>query len=411
VKDARASMYASRVFNAREAAARAHGANGGVVAQLSAELLFVLLRMFRAPHRGACGREAPVRRARGRDARDDDARRWSRDWIRLLVSVPGHPHPATVIELAGERGHLLVSDDALELELQQASAGFPAGHTRRRLADLPQPARFDLDGEARWIEDAAFIGVVSGGSSPPSRARPRPRRTRDGGALRVREGLGRGGEGDRLKRAPMKGAAAAARGALAERRVAREPRSHARHGGALQRAPNRSPSRCRRRSTPAPRACSRARGRRCGRRSANSSARCRSPSCCRCSTSTTATKSAHRSRSCCHERGPKAAAGARLRSGLASVVPAGGDWSRLLPQLHRARGRRGAQARAERPSCSRPRSPIARSRPAMPSCSRASRSSCVDASTCRPASRPATRACCSGASRSGASHRTSSSAP
>jgi predicted dehydrogenase len=166
VSEARASMYASRVFNAREAMRYTHGGAGGVLAHMSVDLLFVLGRMFGAPLevRATASRlygtledelHAMMTTESGAEVGFDSS--WS---------VPGHPHPATVIELAAERGHLLVSDDAMELDLSEPGAGFLAGHTRRRIADLPQPARFDMSGEARWLEDAAFVAWASGGSAP-----------------------------------------------------------------------------------------------------------------------------------------------------------------------------------------------------------------------------------------------------
>ncbi len=166
LSEARASMYASRVFSAREATRYAHGAAGGVLAHMSVDLLFVLGRMFGTPVevRATASRlygtledelHAMMTTEGGAEVGFDSS--WS---------VPGHPYPATVIELAAERGHLLVSDDALELDLSEPSGGFPAGSTLRRIADLPQPARFDVSGEARWLEDAAFVAWVAGGSAP-----------------------------------------------------------------------------------------------------------------------------------------------------------------------------------------------------------------------------------------------------
>jgi predicted dehydrogenase len=91
-------------------------------------------------------------------------------------SVPGYPLSAVVIELDGDNGKLLISNDAFELDLRDAHAGWPAGYTRRRHAELPQPARFDVNGDGYYLEDAAFLAWATGGPAPP---------TEVGAALRV----------------------------------------------------------------------------------------------------------------------------------------------------------------------------------------------------------------------------------
>jgi predicted dehydrogenase len=83
-------------------------------------------------------------------------------------SVPGYPLSAVVIEIDGENGRLLVSNDALELDLREARGGFPAGATRRRHAELPQLARFDVNGDGYYLEDAAFLAWATGGPAPPT---------------------------------------------------------------------------------------------------------------------------------------------------------------------------------------------------------------------------------------------------
>lgn len=165
VRQARASVQASRVFSARAARHVTHGQGGGVVAHTALDLIFLLTRMLGLPLDGqATGLRlygdhedevhARLRLANGGEIRFDCS--WS---------VPGYPMPGTVIELEGERGKLLVSDDAIEID-------GPAGaHARWLNADLPQPARFDVDGEARWLEDAAFVDWVLGGPAPPGAGR------------------------------------------------------------------------------------------------------------------------------------------------------------------------------------------------------------------------------------------------
>jgi predicted dehydrogenase len=165
VKQARASVQASRVFSARAARHVTHGQGGGVVAHTALDLIFLLSRMLGLPSEG----QATALRLYGDHEDEVHARlklpnggeiRFDCSW-----SVPGYPVPGTVIELEGERGKLLVSDDAVEID-------GPAGaHARWINADLPQPARFDVDGESRWLEDAAFIDWVMGGAAPPGAGR------------------------------------------------------------------------------------------------------------------------------------------------------------------------------------------------------------------------------------------------
>jgi predicted dehydrogenase len=165
VRQARASVNASRVFSARAARHVTHGQGGGVVAHTALDLIFLLSRMLGLPSEG----QATAIRLYGDHEDEVHARlklpgggeiRFDCSW-----SVPGYPVPGTVIELEGERGHLLVSDDAIEID------GPSGAHARWINADLPQPARFDVDGEARWLEDAAFVDWVMGGAPPPGAGR------------------------------------------------------------------------------------------------------------------------------------------------------------------------------------------------------------------------------------------------
>lgn len=171
IRHARCSMYVSEVFEARRGwrYERARG-GGGVVANVSSELLFLMDACLGSPVEvratwnqiyGEVEDElhAMMRYASGVDVGFDCS--WS---------VPGYARPAVVVELEGDNGKLLVSDDAFELELEQGRDGYAAGHTTRRAADLAQAARFDLDGEALYLQDAAFLAWVAGGPAPPSEA-------------------------------------------------------------------------------------------------------------------------------------------------------------------------------------------------------------------------------------------------
>jgi NADH dehydrogenase len=169
IRQARSSMYLSQVFSPRKGwmYERARS-GGGVVANISSHLLFLLEWYLGTPtevtanaHRiyGEVEDElhGMMRLASGAEVGFDSS--WS---------VPGYPMSAVVIEVEGDNGKLLVSNDALELELLAAHDGWPAGHTRLRHAELPQPARFDVNGEGYYLEDAAFLRWATGGLAPPT---------------------------------------------------------------------------------------------------------------------------------------------------------------------------------------------------------------------------------------------------
>jgi predicted dehydrogenase len=82
-------------------------------------------------------------------------------------SVAGYPMSETVLELEGDNGTLRVTNESLELDLREARAGWPAGRTSVAHPELPQPARFDFNGEAYVLEDASFAAWVAGGEPPP----------------------------------------------------------------------------------------------------------------------------------------------------------------------------------------------------------------------------------------------------
>jgi predicted dehydrogenase len=140
---------------------------GGVVANLSSHLLFVLRWCLGQPvavHgewkkiHGVVEDEvkATWRFANGAEVTFESS--WS---------VQGYPMSETVMELEGDNGTLRVTNESLELELREARAGWPAGRTQVTHPELPQPARFDFNGEAYVLEDAAFAAWVAGGEPPP----------------------------------------------------------------------------------------------------------------------------------------------------------------------------------------------------------------------------------------------------
>lgn len=169
LRQARSSMNLSQVFGPRQGwmydPARS---GGGVVANISSHLLFLLEWYLGTPvearatwkkYYGAVEDElhGMMTLAGGAEVGFDSS--WS---------VPGYPLSAVVIELDGDNGKLLISNDAFELDLHEARDGWPAGHTRVRHAELPQPARFDVNGDGYYLEDASFLAWATGGPAPPT---------------------------------------------------------------------------------------------------------------------------------------------------------------------------------------------------------------------------------------------------
>jgi predicted dehydrogenase len=174
VAHARSAMFVSRVFAPRPRSGPGRldprRVAGGVVAHLGSDLLFVLVRMLGVPVEvraewnllyGAVEDEL-----HGMMILPDGAEvGFDCSW-----SVPGYSRASTVIELDGPDGKLLASDEALELDLTRAGAGFPSGYSRLRDADFDAPARFDFGGETLWSHDAAFLEWVAGGPVPANEA-------------------------------------------------------------------------------------------------------------------------------------------------------------------------------------------------------------------------------------------------
>lgn len=167
----RCSSYHSRVFDAaRQAEIAALGGPSGVLAHEALDAMFYLIEMFGMP------RQARATALHLFGPLEDEAHvvmtlpSGVEIGLDASWSVPGYPAAATVLELDGEFGKLLVSDDALEVDLTQDQAGWRAGHTRLGLADLPQPARFDVDGESSYLAASAFLAWVAGGDPPVHRS-------------------------------------------------------------------------------------------------------------------------------------------------------------------------------------------------------------------------------------------------
>lgn len=169
VQQARASMYLSQTFGPRKGwMYDLSRSGGGVLSNVSSHLLFLLQWMLGTPVEARASGQwffgevedeihAMMRLESGAEVGFESS--WS---------VPGYPYSAVVIEFEGRNGKMLVSNDGLELELATAHGDWPAGSSKLREADLPQPARFDVNGESYYLQDAAFLQWVTGGAEPPN---------------------------------------------------------------------------------------------------------------------------------------------------------------------------------------------------------------------------------------------------
>ena len=139
---------------------------GGVVANLSSHLIFLLAWYFGVP--------TTVRATwtQVHTAVEDELRAtlvtpgcpevaFESSWC-----VPGYPISATAITVEGANGTLRVDNDGVEVELRAPGAGLDAGRTTMRAADLPQPAWFWFNGEAYALEDAHVLRWATGGPAP-----------------------------------------------------------------------------------------------------------------------------------------------------------------------------------------------------------------------------------------------------
>jgi predicted dehydrogenase/nucleoside-diphosphate-sugar epimerase len=168
VKSGRSSMFLSQVFGPQKGwIADPARSGGGVVANVSSHLLFVLRWCLGQPAavRGEWKKihgvvedevKAVFRLANGAEVAFESS--WS---------VKGYPMSETMLELEGANGTLKVSNESIELDLREGRAGWPAGRTLVTHPELPQPARFDFNGEAYVLEDASFAAWVAGGEPPP----------------------------------------------------------------------------------------------------------------------------------------------------------------------------------------------------------------------------------------------------
>jgi predicted dehydrogenase len=162
----RASAFVSRVF-----AAGAPPRRGDVLDFAVAELLWLLDVLF-GPTRAV---RSSVHRLFGERIDEVHATLEFREGLDAAVdgswSVPGYPRAALVVEVEGDRGLLIASDDAIETDLVVPQAGMDTGATRRVLADEPDVLPFDAGETARVV--SAFVRALEGTAQPaldPARA-------------------------------------------------------------------------------------------------------------------------------------------------------------------------------------------------------------------------------------------------
>jgi hypothetical protein len=168
LRHVRASVYVSRVFSAaRQRRVAPPGAVGGVLAHQALDVLSLLVETLGVPAEV----RATASRIYGEHEDEVHASLLLPGGLEVGLdaswSVPGYPVPATVLEVEAEHGKLLVSDDALEIDLTEPRPGHRAGHTRLGLADLPQTARFELEGGSPYLSVASFLDWATGGPAPP----------------------------------------------------------------------------------------------------------------------------------------------------------------------------------------------------------------------------------------------------
>jgi len=139
---------------------------GGVVANLSSHLLFLLRWYFGMP----TSVRATWRHVHTAVEDELEATLTAPGCAEIVFvsswCVPGHPTSMTTLTVEGTEGTLRVDNDGLMLDLRSPWNALPVGRTRIAEADLPQPAGFAFNGEAYTLEDAHVLRWVTGGPAP-----------------------------------------------------------------------------------------------------------------------------------------------------------------------------------------------------------------------------------------------------
>ena len=162
------SMHISQVFGPQRGWMydRARS-GGGVVANLSSHLLFLVRWYFGMP----TSMRATWRQMHTAVEDEVHATLVTPGCPEVLFesswSVPGYPNSVTTLTVEGPDGTLQVDKDGLLIDLRVARSGLATGRTKLSEADLPQPGCFVFNGEAYALEDAHFLRWVTGGPAPP----------------------------------------------------------------------------------------------------------------------------------------------------------------------------------------------------------------------------------------------------
>ena len=139
---------------------------GGVVANLSSHLLFVLRAYFGLPTSVRATWRQIHREVEDEIQASLTAPGCAEITFESSWSLPGYPISVTTLTVEGANGTLQVDNDGVRLDLREPHGPWPAGPSRLVEADLPQPAAFVFNGEAYALEDAHFLRWATGGPPP-----------------------------------------------------------------------------------------------------------------------------------------------------------------------------------------------------------------------------------------------------
>ncbi len=84
-------------------------------------------------------------------------------WLDCSWSVRGKRTVETTIDLLGENGWLVVTDDTVRLVIDEAAGGWPSGRTTLKATDLFRPVPVDIGNPQYTREDVAFVEAVRTG--------------------------------------------------------------------------------------------------------------------------------------------------------------------------------------------------------------------------------------------------------
>lgn len=140
---------------------------GGVVANLSSHLLFVLWACFGLPTSVRATWRQLYTQVEDELSATFETPGCPEVSFHSSWCVPGYPVSRTIMTVTGPVGTLRVDNDGLAVNLREPRCGLAAGATTLGPADLPQPAVFTFNGEAYSLEDAHVLRWITGGPVPP----------------------------------------------------------------------------------------------------------------------------------------------------------------------------------------------------------------------------------------------------